>query len=435
MAITIFFSWQADTATKTGRNLIERALERAISAVASDIELEEAVREGIEIDRDTKGVPGSPPIVETIFRKIDQAAIFLPDLTFVGKRIDGRPAPNPNVMIEYGWALSSLGHSRIIPVMNTAYGPPSPENMPFDLRHLRNPILYDLPEDANDDKRREERIKLARKIEEAIRVILSSAEYKASLPKMVEPALFKPKNPENGHARFRAPNSPLAYIEGHPLNTKETLSKVVLSEGPAIWLRVMPKFDSDKRHKIVDIKDWATSSNNFLMPLGGTGWSQFNYMRDSDGFGIYAATKRLEDDSQTSAFVFIFETGEIWSADTYILGAMRDKIPYYEFELVQALDRFSKFLEKLGEPRPYKWIAGYEGIKGRSLAFPPRPGYISLPGGVGTCFDNAVIEEGFLESADSSLEAIKPLFEKIFDKCGVSRPEYLDENIRQRIVP
>jgi hypothetical protein len=38
--------------------------------------------------------------VDTIFRKIDGTAIFVPDLTFVGKRADGRPTPNPNVLIE-----------------------------------------------------------------------------------------------------------------------------------------------------------------------------------------------------------------------------------------------------------------------------------------------------------------------------------------------
>ncbi len=142
MPTTIFFSWQIDRPTKEGRNLVERALERAISRIGEDTEIEEAVRE-LVVDRDTKGVPGSPPIVDTIFRKIDQAAVFVPDLTFVGARPDGRPTPNPNVLIEYGWALKSLGYSRILPVMNTAFGKPTPDAMPFDMRHLRNPILYD----------------------------------------------------------------------------------------------------------------------------------------------------------------------------------------------------------------------------------------------------------------------------------------------------
>jgi hypothetical protein len=70
MALKIFFSWQADTPTKEGRNLIERALKTAIDAVNGDFEVAEPGREvpKIEIDRDTSGIPGSPPIVETIFR-------------------------------------------------------------------------------------------------------------------------------------------------------------------------------------------------------------------------------------------------------------------------------------------------------------------------------------------------------------------------------
>ena len=89
MPTTIFFSWQADTETRSGRNLVERAVERAASRIGADTEVEEAVRE-IAVDRDTKNVPGSPPIVDTIFRKIDNAGVFVPDLTFVGKRLDGR---------------------------------------------------------------------------------------------------------------------------------------------------------------------------------------------------------------------------------------------------------------------------------------------------------------------------------------------------------
>ena len=58
-----------------------------------------------------------PPIVETIFKKIDRAAVFVADLTFAGRRPDGAPIPNPNVLIEYGWALKALGHARIISIM------------------------------------------------------------------------------------------------------------------------------------------------------------------------------------------------------------------------------------------------------------------------------------------------------------------------------
>src|SRR5690349_11347928 len=110
MKHTIFFSWQLDTQPTAGRNLIERALNRALTTIAADTTLEEAVRE-LAVDKDTLNVPGSPPIVETILKKIDAAAVFVPDLTFVGTRKNGRPTPNPNVLVEYGYALKSLGHS------------------------------------------------------------------------------------------------------------------------------------------------------------------------------------------------------------------------------------------------------------------------------------------------------------------------------------
>jgi hypothetical protein len=149
MSRTVFFSWQSDTPTLVGRNFIERALERAAARIGADTEIELADRD-LVVDRDTKRVSGSPPIVETIFQKIDNAAVFVPDLTFVGKRADRELAPNSNVLIEYGWALKSRDYGRIVSVMNTAFGLPSAETLPFNLRHFRYPISYDCPPDADE---------------------------------------------------------------------------------------------------------------------------------------------------------------------------------------------------------------------------------------------------------------------------------------------
>ncbi|MTV36800.1 hypothetical protein [Duganella radicis] len=181
---SIFFSWQADRDSLTGRNLIERALGRAISKISKDVSLFEPDRDrgALILDRDTKNVAGSPPIVETIFRKIDSAAVFVPDLTFVGTRGGRRPTPNPNVLIEYGWALKAMGHARIVAVMNTAYGEPSGENMPFDLRHQRNPIRYFCPKGASDSVRAAARDSLAKDFESALRMVFSSKEYCENLP-------------------------------------------------------------------------------------------------------------------------------------------------------------------------------------------------------------------------------------------------------------
>src|SRR5258708_4011192 len=133
MSTTIFYSWQSDRPSKDGRHFIEKALEKAIENLSSDIELQEAVRVEIELDRDTKNVPGSPNIFNAILEKIEKAAVMVSDLTFIGNRPNGDPTPNPNVLIEYGYALKCLGERRIIQVMNTAYGKPSRQTMPFDL--------------------------------------------------------------------------------------------------------------------------------------------------------------------------------------------------------------------------------------------------------------------------------------------------------------
>jgi hypothetical protein len=188
---TIFFSWQSDRDSRTGRNLVERALERAISKISKDINMFEPDRGGgsLMLDRDTKNVAGSPPIVETIFRKIDSAAIFVPDLTFVGNRSDQRPTPNPNVLIEYGWALKTLGHNRIVGVMNTAYGEAKGENMPFDLRHQKYPITYFCPEGASDAVRTAARDSLAKVFESAFREVFKSKEYLENLPSEVSTRL------------------------------------------------------------------------------------------------------------------------------------------------------------------------------------------------------------------------------------------------------
>jgi hypothetical protein len=104
MAFTIFYSWQSDISAKVNRNFIEDALVKAIKKLGQDIKIQEALRdEEIEIDKDTQGVPGIPPIVDTIFKKISNCGIFVPDLTFVGRTEDGRLLSNPNVLVEYGW--------------------------------------------------------------------------------------------------------------------------------------------------------------------------------------------------------------------------------------------------------------------------------------------------------------------------------------------
>src|SRR5262245_44114293 len=132
MPINVFFSWQSDQ--PHNRNFIRSALSQAIKELRQDSTLDEAQRD-IVVDQDTQGVPGSPSVAETILGKIRLADVFLADLTFIQTATErahsNRLCPNPNVMLEYGYALHSLGEGKIIAVLNDAFGPP--KELPFDL--------------------------------------------------------------------------------------------------------------------------------------------------------------------------------------------------------------------------------------------------------------------------------------------------------------
>lgn len=108
----VFWSWQNDYQPKTNRHFIKSALEEATERAGDDLGLEDADRP--EVDHDTKGEAGMVEITKAILRKIDESAVFVADVTPIGETGNGKALPNPNEMVELGWALKSLSHGRII---------------------------------------------------------------------------------------------------------------------------------------------------------------------------------------------------------------------------------------------------------------------------------------------------------------------------------
>lgn len=133
--ITIFYSWQSDLPGSDTRNIIQDSIKDAVRLLRDTVD--------IEADRDTKGKFGSPDIAQTIFSKIDNCDIFIADVSAVcqyetidkdgNKKI--KYMPNPNVMLELGYATHVVGWDRVICVLNSDYG--APENMPFDIASRR----------------------------------------------------------------------------------------------------------------------------------------------------------------------------------------------------------------------------------------------------------------------------------------------------------
>jgi hypothetical protein len=148
----VFYSWQSDLPNSTNRTLIANALERAIKKLNQDGDL--AIEPSP--DRDTKDVAGSPNIVDTIFAKIRECAVFVCDVSIINKG-KSRATSNPNVLIETGYAASEKGWNRIICVQNTAYGPV--ESLPFDLRS-RRVATYKLQEGGDKAGERDRLVKI-----------------------------------------------------------------------------------------------------------------------------------------------------------------------------------------------------------------------------------------------------------------------------------
>jgi Predicted nucleotide-binding protein containing TIR-like domain len=173
MKIGVFYSWESDR--RGNRDLIQAAADEAALRISAD----ETIKVEPALDRDTQNTSGSPAIADTILSKIQLADLFLCDVTIVSEAGEQRPTPNPNVLIELGYAVAKIGWERIICVMNEAQG--GPRKLPFDLRHRRWPIRYKLSDKADADKVKQVRDKLSEEIELQIRIAIENGIIPARL--------------------------------------------------------------------------------------------------------------------------------------------------------------------------------------------------------------------------------------------------------------
>lgn len=165
----LFYSWQSDTSKETNLNSIRQSLRDASSLVESEIE-----DTRIEVDEATRETTGSPNIPQTIFNKISASDIFICDLTTINTSAptEFRRVPNPNVLIELGYAIATLGWERIIMVFNEVHGT-FPIDLPFDIdRHRSTRFKI---KDKNDKSGKS---KFSQTMKEAIQAIIVKAPLK-----------------------------------------------------------------------------------------------------------------------------------------------------------------------------------------------------------------------------------------------------------------
>ena len=149
----IFYSWQSDLPGSVTRNFIRDCIDDAI-AFAEESEAIEAER-----DEATLNTTGSPNIVTTLFSKIDEADLFVADLSlcFTGDVNNQKHAPNPNVLLELGYAVKTLDWDRVICLCNADFG----SEYPFDVAHNRVTTFCLEGKDKKTEQRRIAKILLS----------------------------------------------------------------------------------------------------------------------------------------------------------------------------------------------------------------------------------------------------------------------------------
>lgn len=313
-------------------------------------------------------------------------------------------------MTEYGYALCAKTHAAMMPVMNTAFGPP--EELPFDMGHLRHPIQYNVDPTAKPAQRRAVRRALSKEFEEKLRLQIVATE-----PPRPAPAPFPKAEPKDGPARFRLAGEPIGNRWDSGRGTGNSIS---LAAGPAMWLRLMPPFDPGR-------PPWTSSELRDALQ-GGIAlqpfiWSTVYTLRAEDGIGCCALDSA--DGRETNSVAFAFETGEVWATDTWQLGIHPAELPAPNIEemFTQRLPEYGRFLMRLGLQPPYQWIAGLTDVKNRQLQFPSPQGQMSWRGP--ECLSEHIISSGTYDGKQSPTSALLLFFAEIYRKCGMPRPDYL----------
>lgn len=113
--IAVFFSWASENKNKS---VLQKSIEEAL------FQLNQEQYKGYVYDYEeaTRNLTGSPDIIESIKTKIRNAAVFICDIThFYSYQSKGKKSPNPNVIFEYGYALSIIGEERCILIDDMVY--------------------------------------------------------------------------------------------------------------------------------------------------------------------------------------------------------------------------------------------------------------------------------------------------------------------------
>jgi len=393
MSITVFYSWQSDLHDRESRTLIRDALAIAIRTVNADLELEES----IALDQDTHGVPGSPDIAATILSKIAHCGIFVGDMSLAFSTVSGKRSPNPNVLLEYGYALSVLGSERLVTVMNTAYG--SQQELPFDLSKRRWPLSYNLPEGADTTALRVARDQLAKGLTSAIRAIVAHIVQQTDRT----PHSQWRHEPVHSCTSFLSDKEVVDTYTG--LDHESQPEPRYWINGPQAAVIVRPHAPRSFSRRELD------DAVRHFAPMGR---GQISYFHGRNKYGANAYG--LVTDSTPMFLTQLFPTGEIWGMDRFVLRSGIIQLDYLREVLEWTIRAYLRIGPRILDLSPPMQVTVcISGINAFQVA-------ASRSGPAGSCVDDCLKSAAEIGSlpADPKL-LIDPLFDLIMENAGLHR--------------
>ncbi len=355
----IFWSWQDDVSPKTNRHFIKAALEDVVAQLAGDFDLDDADRPAL--DHDTKGALGAVEIMPLILEKIASSAVFVADVTPVGKSETDKMLPNPNVMVELGWSMAKPGWERQIYVLNAAWGAEI-NDLPFDIRG-RRVLRYSLAEGADTKTKALVKKQLVTELTAAIRTNLS-----AHLNEKVEAAPIEGVAADPNDSSIWQGGK--AGFEHHDTFAPGRRAIVRIPDGPRAYLRVIPsgwKADIPSVAAIGDLRDAQA-------PYAPARYSGGDFGATAEGYVRYWISSRQDAPVESSDVMMFFEdTGEFWMLDgSSIYRPTGDGGAIVSLASVlngwaTALRRIHKVMETFGALPTRRVDVGFTGLNGARL--------------------------------------------------------------------
>jgi hypothetical protein len=412
LAMKIFWAWQSDLRGKTGRHFIKGALEEAIDRINESREIEEPdenLQNGMQLDHDRKGLPGSPDLANEILMKIDASTVFVCDVTPVGiggerKNDEGaasqKPLMNPNVAIELGYALKSLSTHNILMLMNSHYG--SRADLPFDLGHKGGPIFYDLPRDADKHTIEVQRKQLVGTLVEALRLFVPKPAVE----------IFQEAKAKIGKGIYFSEGEILGTDKNNPPNKTE----YTMPFRDVVWLRVIPRKPLRIPLSVEELREVA--------PGGSFGYgSGFGRVRENN-YDV-AFFYHMDGTSTIDSISQFMRNGEIWGVNSELLRYGNEAERKYvhtlpiEDQCLRTLRWYIEIIRKVGKVElPIQVEAGIEGIKGRVIA---HQGFFINNAHV--IYEDSVVHRGILTTFNPKDQAdlLMEFFRKLNNNTGVPR--------------